>query len=507
MKNKHRILTVIVSIIMCLIVIYLHLLSHEKTQEIYLEQTEKSIMELKSDFLKDTVNNTIIEIDRMRDVKYSSYKSNTEYRLQILEEKLDLPQDEFVKAFIERFESGSIPGMWTAFLYDSETKEILYGSSNIHQGDIESTEKALKDTLSSYAVIEKDDLRGVFGVSRIYIDELIKEEIGDIIRNRKFSNDSYIWVNEIIDYNGGDNYAIRRIHPNLIDSEGSYLSTKTEDIKGNLPYLDELNGINTDGETFLKYYFKKLDNVTISEKIAYAKLYKDFDWVVAMGVHLDDIDEYTERTNNEIREVSSGAIIGLLKYIFLILLIGFIILYLIEKNHILASTKSLEKEINIDLLTKASSRRCGTNNLSSLFQKYRSTGENPAIMMFDVDDFKEINDKYGHDVGDNMLVEIVSVINMMIRSSDELIRWGGDEFIGTFPGLKEEYVLEFGKKIFERVSMIQIPVDDEVISVTISMGFTFFKDSDIDYSDALKRADKAMYQSKEGGGNKVSLLL
>ena len=59
---------------MCLIVIYLHLLSHEKTQEIYLQQTEKSIMELKRDFLKDTVNNTIIEIDRIRDAKYSSYE-------------------------------------------------------------------------------------------------------------------------------------------------------------------------------------------------------------------------------------------------------------------------------------------------------------------------------------------------------------------------------------------------------------------------------------------------
>lgn len=68
-------------------------------------------MELKRDFLKDTVNNTIIEIDRMRDAKYSSYKSNTEYRLQVLEEKLDLSQDEFVKAFIERFESGSNPKM------------------------------------------------------------------------------------------------------------------------------------------------------------------------------------------------------------------------------------------------------------------------------------------------------------------------------------------------------------------------------------------------------------
>ncbi|NLB20587.1 MAG: diguanylate cyclase [Clostridium sp.] len=443
----------------------------------------------------------------MRDAKYSSYKSNTEYRLRSLEEKLDLTEDEFVMAFIERFESGSNPEMWASFLYDRRTNEVLYDSSKIHSGDIDSTERTLKETLSSYVVIEKEHTRGVFGVSKFYIDELIKEEMGEIIRNRKFSNDSYIWVNEIIDYNGGENYAIRKIHPNLIDSEGSYLSTKTEDIKGNLPYLDELNGINLNGEIFSKYYFKKLDDVKISEKIAFAKLYKDFDWVIAMGVHLDEIDEYTEQTNNEIREISSGAIIGLLKYIFLILLIGFIILYLIEKNHISASTKSLEKEMNIDLLTKASSRRCGSNNLSNLFQQYKLTGENPAIMMFDVDDFKEINDKFGHNVGDNMLVEIVSVINMMIRSSDQLIRWGGDEFIGIFPGLKEEHVLEFGQKIIERVSMIQIPVGHEMISVTISIGYSFFKDSDSDFSDVLKRADYAMYQSKEDRGNKVSILI
>ena len=82
LKNKYKILTIIVSATICLIVIYLHLLSHEKTQEIYLEQTEKSIVNLKKDFLKDIVNNTILEIDALREAKLIKYKNNTESRLK-----------------------------------------------------------------------------------------------------------------------------------------------------------------------------------------------------------------------------------------------------------------------------------------------------------------------------------------------------------------------------------------------------------------------------------------
>lgn len=74
LKNKYKILTLIVSTTICLIVIYLHLLSHQKTRKIYLQQTEKSITNLKKDFLKDTVNNIIFETDRLRETKYDSYK-------------------------------------------------------------------------------------------------------------------------------------------------------------------------------------------------------------------------------------------------------------------------------------------------------------------------------------------------------------------------------------------------------------------------------------------------
>jgi len=226
-----------------------------------------------------------------------------------------------------------------------------------------------------------------------------------------------------------------------------------------------------------------------------------------MGVNLNDIDAYTEKTNNEINSLTTESIIRLLKYIFAVLLIGFTILYLIEKNNLSTSTRSLEKEINLDTLTKASSRRCGEMNLNVFFKHYRLTGEKSAIMIFDVDDFKGINDKYGHKVGDIVLIKIVKTINNIIRSSDQLIRWGGDEFVGIFPGLKEENMLEFGEKLLAAISSLEIPVGNGNISINNSIGFSCFKDTDDDYNDVLKRADDAMYKSKKQGKNRVNILL
>lgn len=507
LKNKYRLSIFVAATLISLIVIYLHILSHDKTQKIYLEQTEKTIIDLKKDFLKYTVNNIFLEIDRLRETKYSNYKKNIEVRLRLFEEELDLTDEEFIEFFVDKFNDNLNPKMWTAFLWDKKTGKILYDSSSLHMEIIDSTMENLKSLLSSYAVIEKGNIEGIFGVSKDYIDEIVKKEIGDVIRSRMFSDDSYIWVNEIINYEGGENYAIRRVHPNLRDTEGTYLSTYMEDIEGNLPYLEELEGIKKDGELFFTYYFKKLDSSQISEKITYAKLYKDYDWIIAMGIHLDDIAAYTEKVNSEIKSLSIQSIISLLRYIFLVLLIGFTILYLIEKKNLLNSTKSLEKEINIDTLTKASSRRCGEKNLKSSFKQYKLTGERPAIMMFDIDEFKHINDKYGHKEGDTVLIEVVKTVNNLIRSSDELIRWGGDEFVGIFPGLREDNIMELAEKLLAEISSLKLSMGNSTLSVTVSIGFSYFKDIDTDYNDVLKRADKAMYKSKEKGKNRVSILL
>ena len=80
-------------------------------------------------------------------------------------------------------------------------------------------------------------------------------------------------MNEVLDYDGGDQYAIRRIHPNLKDTEGCYLSTNLEDSAGAHPYESELAGIREKGEIFQGYYFQNLSDGKMAKKYSYAKLY------------------------------------------------------------------------------------------------------------------------------------------------------------------------------------------------------------------------------------------
>ena len=128
MKNRYKITTIIVSSIICLIVIYLHLLSHDKTQEIYLQQTEKIIIDLRKDFLKDTVDNVFLEIDSLRESKRKSYKKNMEARLRRINEELNTTDEEFIDFFILKFMEDSNSKMWTAYLWDDLTDEILYST-------------------------------------------------------------------------------------------------------------------------------------------------------------------------------------------------------------------------------------------------------------------------------------------------------------------------------------------------------------------------------------------
>lgn len=121
-------------------------------------------------------------------------------------------------------------------------------------------------------------------------DRLFRTEVRDMIHATELPDDGYVWINEILDYEGGDEYALRFAHPNLADTEGDYLSTNTTDVVGNMPYQEELEGIRRDGEIFFDYYFKKMGSDEISHKLSFAKLYAPYDWVVATGVYLDDVD-------------------------------------------------------------------------------------------------------------------------------------------------------------------------------------------------------------------------
>ena len=170
--------------------------------------------------------------------------------------------------------------------------------------------------------------------------------------------------------------------------------------------------------------------------------------------------------------------------------------------------KRLKNEADYDALTNAYSRRRGVEELANAYSSFVKGSQNPTLMMFDLDRFKLINDNFGHDIGDVVLRRTVEAINEIIKDTDIIIRWGGDEFIGVFYGLKKEEAIEIAQRILDKINSIEIPVKtseiDDIVKIEMSIGVTYFSKSDRQASDAVKRADDAMYKSKETGRNKVS---
>lgn len=176
----------------------------------------------------------------------------------------------------------------------------------------------------------------------------------------------------------------------------------------------------------------------------------------------------------------------------------------LEVSHL--ALEKVASEVNIDTLTQAGSRRYGAKILGEAFADFQAGGASPLVMMFDVDCLKHINDSLGHDVGDLVLQQVASAAYRAIRSKGKLFRWGGDEFTGIFYGVKEESSLPLANEILDAVLSVNIDVENERLNPTISMGISYFNETDTEYADALKRADQAMYQSKAEGRNRVNRL-
>lgn len=322
------------------------------------------------------------------------------------------------------------------------------------------------------------------------------------IYNDFYFGDAYIWVNEVLDYAGGKDYGKRLIHPNLPETEGLLLSTDMEDVAGGKPYLEELEGVRQKGEIFFTYYFKKLTTDSIEKKITFARLYEPYDWIVAMGVYYDNLEEHIAAASNETaaqRKISLS-LVGLISVS--LILVGSVAFLWAERVYYTRSTGVLKTELETDLLTGAGSRRAALAAISAAFQSFKASGGLYSLFMLDLDDFKIINDSYGHDIGDSVLVRVVASIKKVIREEDILCRWGGEEFILLTRGLAPENLDLLINKILAAVEQSSCNQEGLDIKTTISIGATCFLESDTSYDDALKRADNGLYRSKRSGKNK-----
>ncbi len=330
-------------------------------------------------------------------------------------------------------------------------------------------------------------------------DKELEDAIHDIAYRKIYSethvDGTYMWVQKVLDYNGGDGYAIRLIHPNLSDTEGDLLSTETVNPSGIKAYEEELEGVKANGAVYLSYEFKKLDSDEVTAKETYSRLYDRFDWIVCMGVNIDDLEHYQEEASKNMR-VSQALVLGAL---FLTWMVMLWLMFNSYRRVTGREQKKLKNKLDWDTVTGANSRSYGEKLLQHEYERSKQQGIDTMIVMLDVDEFKQFNDNFGHDLGDTVLKEFVNAVRGVLRDGDSIIRWGGDEFIAVLHGVSVDIADSLGDRIVNAVRKISIPEIEGKLTVTTSAGYTFFDLSDKDLKDALERADKAVYMAKEAG--------
>ncbi len=185
-----------------------------------------------------------------------------------------------------------------------------------------------------------------------------------------------------------------------------------------------------------------------------------------------------------------------------------------ERTHELEAANNLllEKEHELrrlamqDPLTGLSNRMFLNDRIERAITRARRSGDSIALMLIDLDNFKPINDTYGHAVGDEMLVTIAKRINEIVRESDTVSRLGGDEFVILLEDLRETGSMEFilGKLMAAITEPMDVG-DGKCVSISASIGVAFAPLHADHATELLARADMEMYKAKSGGRNRYSI--
>jgi diguanylate cyclase (GGDEF)-like protein len=403
-------------------------------------------------FLKDWLTNeeeSTDKIVRYLDTIQNKYKMSTTFLVS--EKTMNYYT---AKGLIEKVKQGNPNNAWYfSFKNNSDSNEI-----NIDHNEFMGTSLFM---FINHKIFDDDfHLLGVTGVGlkTSYIDEMLKrfrlkykfnvfflDESGQLIISEKREN-APIYLNKV-------------------------------------PVLDELHqDLNNTGSQI--YEYTKDNNTYLFNR----KYIPELDLYLVVEAKIDDFTDKVETT------LYWNIAITLL----LTLVITLMVLLYVRRMH-----THLNNLANNDALTGLPNRRTFNEKLArSLLLTKRS--ESPSSIIFlDVDNFKEINDSKGHDIGDRVLKELSELLTSGLRNSDFVARWGGEEFIIMLSGSdtdKASLAAEKLRTLIENNETLQGLVDSPV---TASFGVTAIKEGD-NIDVIFKRADRALYQSKADGKNRVT---
>ncbi|WP_291633197.1 GGDEF domain-containing protein [Clostridium sp.] len=242
--------------------------------------------------------------------------------------------------------------------------------------------------------------------------------------------------------------------------------------------------------------YKTILNLVSDKAISYMSLYP----VIAFLLLI------TNFTTSSGRLTNFNSIYAMLLFLSFIIS-GYILVFagISSASQILSlqcNMKKLELDSKIDPLTGLYNRRYILEKLEYEFTKYKRTKNNFSIIIADIDFFKKINDKFGHNCGDRVLKIISQSLQAAVREQDSICRWGGEEFLILLPETEIEGAHILSDKIRKIIEKLNIEYEGVQIPITMTFGVTVNEEYEM-INDTIKKADKALYEGKNLGRNCV----
>lgn len=173
-----------------------------------------------------------------------------------------------------------------------------------------------------------------------------------------------------------------------------------------------------------------------------------------------------------------------------------------NQNELIRISTRMDQLSRTDTLTTLPNRRYMIDRLETENSRFRRHGRPYSILFGDVDNFKSINDRYGHQLGDAVLMEVALAIRGCLRQHDEVCRWGGEEFLVLLPESGQDVACEVAEKLRSAVAAIKLETNGAALPLTISFGV-----HTVDVEDGVDTfihlADQKLYQAKKAGKNRV----
>jgi diguanylate cyclase (GGDEF)-like protein len=164
-----------------------------------------------------------------------------------------------------------------------------------------------------------------------------------------------------------------------------------------------------------------------------------------------------------------------------------------------------ERAAITDFLTGAYNHRYFHEEIHHELERARRLGYPVSLLMLDLDRFKHVNDRYGHQIGDRVLQWVVTRLKGELRLTDVLARYGGEEFVIILPGTPTNYLTEVAERLRLSITDQPFQIDNYSITITVSIGGATYPDHAKEALDLIACADRAMYQAKRDGRNCVRL--